>query len=82
MVRSRQAAYKTCCLAGMIYMPNFVRKSMLSKGVATGANNKFNLKICPKKQTENWGNPRAEMVLSLAPTRCEHVAAPWKSAVK
>jgi hypothetical protein len=55
VVRSQQAAYKTCCLAGMTERQNFVKKP-------TGANKKFNLKICPDKQTENWGNPQAEMV--------------------
>ncbi len=32
---------------------------MLCKGVATGANKKFNLKICPDKQTEYWGQSQS-----------------------
>jgi len=48
-----EALYKTCCLAGMVGRPNFVGKSIPSKGVAMSANKKSNLKICPKKQTEN-----------------------------
>jgi hypothetical protein len=43
-----EAACKTCYLASIIKMQNFVRrKSMVNNGVATAANKKWSLKILP-----------------------------------
>jgi hypothetical protein len=49
-----EATWETCCLEGIMEKPNFVRKSMPSKGMATAANKKMYSKVGPEKQTENW----------------------------
>jgi hypothetical protein len=49
---------------------------MPSKGVATAANKKLNLRICPQKQTENCWNLQAGIVLPLAPTSRGPVGGP------
>jgi len=65
-----EAACKTSCLEGMIDRPNFARKSIPNKGVATAASKNSKLKVWSEKQTEKWQKPQAGMVLQLAPTRC------------
>ena len=65
-----EAACKTCCLEGMIDRPNFARKSIPYKGVATAASKNSKSKVWSEKQTEERRKPQAGMVLPLAPTRC------------
>jgi hypothetical protein len=57
-------------LEEMMERPNFVRKSMPSKGVVTAANEKSNSKICLEKQIENWRNPQAGIVFAIALRVC------------
>jgi hypothetical protein len=61
----------------MMKRPNFVRKSMPSKGVATVANKKSNSKFCPQKQTEK----RVGFAMRLPPVAYMWVAS-WKHAEK
>ncbi len=65
-----EAACKTCCFEGSIERPNFAKKSMPRRGVATAVSKKSNLKVWRQ-------NPQAGIGLPLAPTRC----GPVRSAV-